>query len=104
MSHRRSEPAGLCGLRKQVTEEKEGPLEHRRKKAKAWPMKEERGRKDRVCEREKERVSTASFVLRAFIWRSQGRISIEYSSAFQVCPFRVTVSPDWPARGQRVSR
>lgn len=32
MSHENSEPAGLCGLRKQVIEAKEGSLEFRRKK------------------------------------------------------------------------
>ena len=34
MSHGKSEPAGLRGLRKQITETKEGPLELRRKKGK----------------------------------------------------------------------
>ena len=34
MSHGGSEPSGLCGLRKQVTEAKEEPLELRRKKGK----------------------------------------------------------------------
>lgn len=33
MSSRGREPAGLCGIRKQLTEVKEGPLERRRKKA-----------------------------------------------------------------------
>lgn len=32
MGHKRSEPAWLCGLSKQVTEAKEGPLELRKKK------------------------------------------------------------------------
>ena len=44
--------------------------------------------------------ATLSSVLRVFIWRSQGRIPIEYASAFQVCPFRVVVSTDWLASGQ----
>ena len=29
-----------------------------------------------------------------------GRIPIEYSSTFQVCPFKVLVSTDWSAPGQ----
>ena len=34
--------------------------------------------------------------------RSQGRVSVEYSSVFQVCSFRVMVSPDWSVTGQGV--
>ena len=41
-----------------------------------------------------------SSALRLLIWRSQGRIPIEYTSAFQVCPFRAMVSTDWSALGQ----
>ena len=41
---------------------------------------------------------TGSFFLRVFIWKSQRRIPVEYSSAFQVCPFRVKVSTDWSGR------
>ena len=33
--------------------------------------------------------------LKAFILKSEGRISIEYSSAFQVCLLRVAASTDW---------
>lgn len=36
-------------------------------------------------------TSFESFVLRVLIWRAQGRISIEYISAFQMCPFKVMV-------------
>ena len=42
---------------------------------------------------------TGSFVLRVLFWRSQGRIQVEYTSAFQVCPFRVVVTTDWSALG-----
>ena len=44
MSCRGSESAGLCGLRKQVTEVKEAPLEFRRKKAQVSALREERGK------------------------------------------------------------
>ena len=55
----RREPAGLCGLRKQVTEAKEGPLELRREKAKVHALREDRkkkgmGEREREREREKE--------------------------------------------------
>ena len=46
-----SEPAGLCGLRKQVTGAKEGPLELRRKEAKVHTGGKER-EKPQVRERE----------------------------------------------------
>ena len=55
---RKGEPAGLCGLRKPVTEAKEGPLELRRKKGKGKMPRGGRAhlrrgwRKVRVCERE----------------------------------------------------
>ena len=51
--------------------------------------KEGGGESKGLLKREKE-----PFVLRVFIWRSQRRLSIEYSSAFQMCPFRVIVSTD----------
>ena len=79
------------GLRKQVTEAKEGPLELRR----------QRGRENvpggrgwgalGTCSRESP---TGSSFSRAFIWRPQRQIPMEYSSAFQVCPFRVMVPTD----------
>ena len=34
--------------------------------------------------------------------RSQGRVSTEYSSVFQVCPFRGMVSTDWSVPGQGI--
>ena len=37
---RRTEPAGLCGLREQVTEAKEGSLEIRRRNVKVMPLRE----------------------------------------------------------------
>ena len=73
MSRRRN------GLRKQVTETKEGLLEFRRKKWKGNGLGGGEGE-----------------------GRSQGRISLDYSSAFQVCPFRVVVSTDWSMSGQGV--
>ena len=41
-------------------------------------------------------------VLRVFFWRSQGRITIEDSSAFRVCPFRAIVVTDWSVPEQGV--
>ena len=41
-----------------------------------------------------------SSIPRAFIWRSQGRVSIDYSSSFQVCLLRVMVSTNWSTPGQ----
>ena len=55
VSYERSEPAGLRGLRKQVTDAKEGPLEFRRKEAKVCALREERGKKDGGM-RERERT------------------------------------------------
>ena len=43
VSLRKREPAGLCGLRKQVTEANEGPLECRRKKARIYTHGEGEG-------------------------------------------------------------
>ena len=61
MSHRRCELTQLCGLRKQVTEAKEGPLELRRK-SNVHTMREENGKERHrlcvcvcVCERERQR-------------------------------------------------
>lgn len=42
MSGERSEPAGLCRLRKQVAKEKEGLLELSGKKAKVLTLREEK--------------------------------------------------------------
>lgn len=59
-SHRvgRSEPAGLCGLRKQVTEPKEGLLELRREKGKENVPGARRGwGKVLACFRESKHVS-----------------------------------------------
>ena len=72
MSHESNEPAGLCGLRKQVTEAKEGPLELRRKSKKTHLWGKERG-KDVSRERKRGKVwcapegesHTESFILRA---------------------------------------
>ena len=54
------------------------------------------------------RVYAGSFVLRLLslscrqdsLERSQGRVSVDYSSVFQVCPFRVMVSSGWSVTGQ----
>ena len=86
------------------SEAKEVTLELSRKKAKPHALRkgEERCRCESETERKREgegegrregrswgreREEAESFVLRVFVWRFQGRISIEYSSAFQVCPF-----------------
>ena len=50
---RRYEPAELFGLRKQVTEAKEGVLELRRKKAKTTCLWEEEGERHSKFQREK---------------------------------------------------
>ena len=53
------------------------------------------GKKERkgvVCSRGREPHWVLH--LKGFIWRSQGRISIEYSSAFQECLLRAVVSTD----------
>ena len=112
-SHRgRSESVGLCGLRKQITEAKEGPLDLRRKKAKVCTWERcvcvcvcvrERER-DRERERERERLRasscTGSLALGVFICFLKAEILgeiLKYSSAFQVCPFRVVISWHvWP--------
>ena len=49
MSRGRSEPAGLCGLRKQVTKAKEGPLEFRKKKGRETAPGGRRVGKARAC-------------------------------------------------------
>ena len=73
-------------------------MELRRKKVKENVSEGRREGKAWECFR--ERVLW-SFILRAFIWRSRGKISIENSSAFQVC-IRVVVFIDWSAPGQRI--
>ena len=98
MSHRGREPAGLPGLRKKLQRQKKGPWSlGERKSIKCACAKETvkvlaySSERDR---REREHEHTGSFGLRAFIWRSQGRISIKYSSVFWVCLLRVLVSTD----------
>ena len=70
MSCGRSEPAGLCGLRKQVTEAKEGLLDLRRKKARACALREEWGKEWQECAPERERACPGAFLLWGFILRS----------------------------------
>ena len=49
------------------------------------------------------RLGPLSLSCRPGPWgRSQGRVSAEHSSVPQVCPFKVTGSPDWSAAGQGV--
>ena len=57
VNHGRREPAGLCGLRKQVTEAEEGPLELRGKKGRANTPGEGWGEDTGVIQRERERAS-----------------------------------------------
>lgn len=66
----RWEPAGLHGLRKQVTEAKEGPLGLRRKKAKVHALREERKKKG-MGERERERESVECENAGAGWWRGR---------------------------------
>ena len=49
---RRREPAGLCGLKKQIIEAKEGPLELRRKKGKENTPGVRLGKKSQTHSRE----------------------------------------------------
>ena len=59
--------AGLCGLRKQVAEAKEGPLDLRKKKEQRFtPWGNEKGERQRHSP-EKERASAGSSILRGFI-------------------------------------
>ena len=88
---------GRNGLRKQVTEAKEGPLELRRERPGIRAQGKEVGKGAGKLHGESH---PGSSVLRLFIWQSQGRIPVEYSLAFQVCPFRVMFSTDWLALGQ----
>ena len=114
MSHRRN------GLRKQVTA-KQGPSEVRREKeergvGRKWEEKEREREREREREQENKpwgnkmvkkgerflcrESRTGSLILRPFIWRCQGRNSIEYSSDFLMCLLRAVVSTDWPMPGQ----
>ena len=52
MSCERGEPAGLCGLRKQVKDVKQRPFELRRKKANSPALREERGKGASLLKRE----------------------------------------------------
>ena len=74
------------GLRKQVRGKTRGP----------WSLGERDARKTCLLGKGgdmlREDSHPGSPISRLFIWKSQGRIPIEYSSAFQVCPFRVMVS------------
>ena len=83
----------MHGLRKQVTEAKEGPLELKRKKAKISRLREEEEesrRRERDRQRDRERwnwvLCLKGFYLFFQRWgfggRCQERNSIEYSSAF----------------------
>ena len=66
MSHGGSEPSGLCGLRKQVTEAKEGPLELRKKSKHLCARGKERGKGVGMLERERGKgvgIWTVSLVL-----------------------------------------
>lgn len=67
MNLRGSEPPGMCGLGKQVTEAK-GPLELQRKKAKVHSFRE--GREKAWDERKREKAE--SFILRGFICPKAG--------------------------------
>ena len=81
-------------FRKQGTEAKVGPLDLRRRERRGkctWG--EVGGEGPGVVHGETRTV---------FIWRSQGRILVDYPSAFQVCPSRVLVSTDWLTPGQGV--
>ena len=50
-----------------------------------------------------ENTHSGSFILRLSLlfcwwqsyWRSQGRVTVAYSSVIQVCPFRIMVSSNW---------
>ena len=53
MSWERSEPAGMQGLGKQVTEAKEGPLELKRKKERIYIPRGRIEGKTQVCSRER---------------------------------------------------
>ena len=87
------------GLTKQVTEAQEGPLECRRKRQRKHTSGRGVGKGEGVLRRESQPIGSSllkAFHLlskgREFQGRSQGRISMEYSSAFQVCPLRFVVS------------
>ena len=81
---------------------KEEPMSHRKKKAKNTLMSKEEGERQKFAA-EREPLCSGSYVLKVFIsslkvkfWgRFQGKISIEYSSAFKACLFRVIVFTDW---------
>ena len=112
MSHRRSELAGLNGLRKQVTEAKEGSLEAwekgrqreltwRKERWKGTALWRERGRDggrqvggegEKESDKERARSSVLSgfilFLKAKILGEAQGRFSIEYSSAFLVVSFQ----------------
>ena len=63
MSCGKSEPAGLCGLRKQVTETKKGLWTLGLKKGRENTALEKEGERGRHAQ-ETERVCTGSFLLR----------------------------------------
>ena len=68
-------------------------------------MGEVRGKGASLLRREKEHAgfSVLRGVLSPFQRQGfQGRITVEYSSAFQMCPLKVVVSTDWLAPGQLV--
>lgn len=64
-----------------------------RQKMGPWNLVERKAKRTLKGDREVE-AYTGSFILRAFIRKSQGRISIDYSSAFQLCP--LISSGSWP--------
>ena len=92
---------GRNGLRKQVTEAKEGHF---------FAQEKERGKESEPGGRgwgkaPGSRYSKQHWVLclEGIYLEVLGRFPIEYSSAFQVCPFRVTVSTDWLVPWQGVT-
>ena len=73
-----------------------------RQKKDPWELRKGRGKENSPGRRRSGQVlgcsiesHTGSSLLRVFIWRrSRGRIDVEYSSVFQVCPFRDMVSTE----------